>query len=113
MIGRSPLVLISFCLWGSLCLASEKPVSLYDGLKLSELEQLEFDRPDDPQLKLELGRHYWCRKERGLAVEHWRWLYSQSQDSLTETADGLLKRASKDSQSLTQELCQAYPQNEL
>lgn len=41
---------------------------------LTELQQDEFSRPQDPQVKAALGRTYWCHNEKGRAVEHWRWL---------------------------------------
>jgi len=104
---------IALCFWGSVCIASERPASLYEGLAITELEQLEYDRPDDASLKLELGRQYWCRTEKGLAFEHWRWLVTQDEAPLANVAEKLLKSATKDPRSLNLELCKAYPQSSL
>ena len=54
------------------------PEALYTNTPLSELLRLEYDRPDDPALKGEIARQYWCQGDRGLAVEHWKWLAQRS-----------------------------------
>lgn len=61
---------------------SVHPQSRYTGTPLSELLKLEYDRPDDPALKAELARVYWCQNQRGLAFEHWKWLENRSSPSL-------------------------------
>jgi thioredoxin-like negative regulator of GroEL len=50
---------------------------LYSGLDIRDLERLEYELPDDPQLKLSLAQHYWCSGQRGLAIERWKWLKNQ------------------------------------
>lgn len=91
---------------------SEAPTSLYAGISLRDLEKLEYDRPDDTALKLELARQYWCQGDRGLAVEHWRWL-DQNHGPDTEKALSYLSRLKNKSPSLATELCTAYPQKTL
>ncbi len=91
---------------------SESSTALYAGLGLLDLEKLEYDRPDDPALKLELARQYWCLGDRGLAVEHWRWL-DQSPGPESQKALSLLALVRKESTKLTNDLCAAYPQKTL
>lgn|GEM_PF-6992640 len=92
---RSLLLLIALSIGTSSAFANQKDSSslpgeklgaesLYTGTQLSELLKLEYDRPDDPALKAELARQYWCQGKRGLAVEHWKWLENRSTHSLGE-----------------------------
>jgi hypothetical protein len=89
----------------------------YRGLRLSELEKLEYDRPDDASLKMELARKYWCRDSKGLAVEHWLWVKrSKASHEDVALAKSFLENASKPSAPLFVEACQAlapYPQQNL
>ncbi|MEO5667917.1 MAG: hypothetical protein ABIR96_07660 [Bdellovibrionota bacterium] len=70
----------------------EKP--LYEGLSLGDLEKLEYDRPDDANLKMALAQQYWCEGDRGLAVEHWRWLLNL-RNNLEKDAETKLRQALK------------------
>jgi hypothetical protein len=91
--------------------ASETP--LYQGLGLAELEKLEYDRPDDPVLKQELARHYWCHGEKGLAIEHWRGLMKTSPSKTAQQATERLKMSSESPKILSSSLCKDYPQRSL
>jgi hypothetical protein len=93
--------------------AHESPLPLYSGLNLKELEKLEYDRPDDPALKLELARQYWCQGDRGLAVEHWRWLDQSSRGPEGDKALAYLGRIKTKAPTLNTELCVSYPQKTL
>jgi len=48
---------------------------------IAQLEQREFDHPEDPQVKAALARAYWCKGERGLAIEHWLWVVQFASES--------------------------------
>ena len=102
-----------FCSAASLASSVVADIPLYEGLKRPELEKLEYDRPDDPILKQELARIYWCEGEKGLAVEHWRWLSSASIFRDSSETELLLKKSSENPKILTNSLCQHYPQKSL
>jgi len=63
-------------------------------LGLEGLERLEFERPQDPGVKLRLARSHACREDWGLAVEHALWIRQFAPTSSErEAAERLLEQA--------------------
>lgn len=79
-------------------------------MSLKELERSEFQSPQDPALKLELARAYWCAGRHGTAVEHWKWIQQFAPRSTqADKARKLLKESQEDPDNVRDELSCVSP----